>query len=380
VNTFWFATRPLCLSIAILLWISVSSADSQTPTPQTLYQQADQAYDRGDVEQAVHLYRELLKLQPDSIQARTNLGVALAHLGRYAEATAEYRSALRLDPQNPIVLLNFALAWYKQADFEKAAVELEHLRTRHPENQQSLYLLADCYLRLGRNRDAVKLLQPAYEASPDDHAVDYAFGTALMNDGQIQKGEVVIDRILKSGDTGQVNLLMGTAQMAAGDYKTAASTIRKALDQEPTLPGGWSLYGRALLNSGDNDNAKASFRRALEADPNDFDANLHLGGMLRHDGNNTEAAPYLEHALHLRPASLAALYQVGTLNLAMGDFQTARKDLEQVERQSPDFLQVHVQLATLYARLHREQDSRREREIVLKLNEKARAKGPQPEP
>jgi len=41
---------------------------------------------------------------------------------------------------------------YKQADFEKASVELELLRKHHPDNQQSLYL-ADCYLHLGKNKD-----------------------------------------------------------------------------------------------------------------------------------------------------------------------------------------------------------------------------------
>jgi len=47
----------------------------------------------------------------------------------------------------------------------------------------------DCYLRLGRNADAVKLLELACEADPDDRAVDYALGTALIRDGQAQKGE-----------------------------------------------------------------------------------------------------------------------------------------------------------------------------------------------
>jgi hypothetical protein len=59
--------------------------------------------------------------------------------------------------------------------------------------------------------------------------------------------------------------------------------------------------------------------------------------------------------------------------------EEARRDLEQVEHESPDFQEVHVQLAALYARLHRVDDSERERALVIKLNEKAREKGPQPQ-
>jgi Flp pilus assembly protein TadD len=122
------------------------------------------------------------------VEARTNLGVALAHEGRYSEAVAEYREALKRDPKNQVVLLNLALALYKQADFENASAELARLHSLNAGNQQAFYLLADCYLRLGRYHDAVVLLQPAYEAHPEDQATDYALGTALIQDGQVQKG------------------------------------------------------------------------------------------------------------------------------------------------------------------------------------------------
>lgn len=94
----------------------------QALSPQTLAKDADTAYVRGDVQEAIRLYEELIKIQPDSVEARTNLGVALAHIGRYNEAVAQYDEALKRAPDNPSILLNLALAWYKQAAFDKAAV------------------------------------------------------------------------------------------------------------------------------------------------------------------------------------------------------------------------------------------------------------------
>src|SRR5882762_491600 len=371
--------RIFSFCILVVLPIAVRLR-AQSSSPDALYRDAMAADQQGNVQRAISLYEELIKLQPGSVEARTNLGVALAHVGRYGDAVAQYREALKRDPENAIVRLDLALAWYKQAEFEQAAHGLEELRRDHTDSQQTLYLLADCYLRLGRYREAVGLLRPAYEVNPDDRAVDYALGTALIRDGQIQAGEVIIDRILKSGEGADVTLLMGAAQLAGGEYKNAAATIHKALDLDASLPGAWSLYGRALLPAGKNEDAKTAFRRAIEADPNDFDANLHLGSMLRHDSSLEEAAPLLERALRLRPASMQARFQIGALNLVRGKLDTARKDLEQVEREVPDFQEVHVQLASLYARLNLKADSRREREIIVKLNEKAREKGPQPDP
>jgi tetratricopeptide (TPR) repeat protein len=165
----------------------------------------------------------------------------------------------------------------------------------------------------------------------------------------------------------------------AGDYKTAAETLRKVLAANPELPGGWTLYGRALLNGNQNDDAKTAFQHALQIDANDFEANLYLGGMLRHDGDYQGAAPLLQCALRLRPDSVAARFQVGALDAALGHLEAARTQLEAVARQSPDFVEAHVQLAAVYARLKRTRDSERERQIVIALNAKARSKGPQPE-
>lgn len=362
----------LFVSIAALLFaalpfpILAQSAEEK-------YKEASSAFDRGEFEQAIALYEQALKLQPDSVPIRTDLGVALVRVGRYTDAINNYEQGLRSDPENEVARLNLALAWYKQAIFAKAAEELEILRKSHPKNRQALYLLADCYLRLGKNGEVASLLRPEYEANPGDLAVDYALGTALIRQGKIHEGEVIIDPILKGGDTPEANLLMGEAQFAANDYGAAAATLRKAVNQNPNLPEAWSLYGHALLNAGAENlaEAKAAFQHALQLDPNDFSANLFLGSIFRREGDYLHALPYEESALRLRPASPEARFQIAALHAALSKFEDARKEFEQLERDYPDFLEVHVQLAAIYARMNLPKESQHEREMVLKLNEKA---------
>ena len=60
---------------------------------------------------------------------------------------------------------------------------------------QPTLLLADCWLAMGRNKDVVKLLAD----KPDDLAVTYLLGTALVRDGEVKRGQLVIDRILRNG-------------------------------------------------------------------------------------------------------------------------------------------------------------------------------------
>src|SRR5579885_1835748 len=70
----------------------------QEVSAKALYDQAGAALDAGDNARAVQLYQQVLKQRPDSIEARANLGAALAHEGRYDEAIEQYRRALAHDP------------------------------------------------------------------------------------------------------------------------------------------------------------------------------------------------------------------------------------------------------------------------------------------
>src|ERR1035441_3433006 len=99
----------------------------QEVSPRALYDQAGGALDAGNTALAIKLYQELLRRAPDSIEARTNLGVAFAQEGRYDEAVQQYRQVLSRDSRNESAMLNLALAYYKHADRAKARKELDGL-------------------------------------------------------------------------------------------------------------------------------------------------------------------------------------------------------------------------------------------------------------
>ena len=54
----------------------------------------------GDAEAAVVSHRRAIQLRPDFAVAHSNLGLALRDLGLIDEAIAEFRRALRIDPQD----------------------------------------------------------------------------------------------------------------------------------------------------------------------------------------------------------------------------------------------------------------------------------------
>ncbi len=329
--------------------------------------QAVEAQQAGRFEDAVRGYRLLLKQYPNIFAIHSNLGAALAGEGLYADAITEYKRALAIQ-SNTQVRLNLALAYYKTGDFKLAADTLKTVHREDPSNLQATTLLSDCYLRLGQNKEVIALLTPLQAAQPDDQTFVYLLGTALVRDGQAAKGQVIIDKILRNGDSAESRLLMGTAKFMVSDFAGARDDFAKAVELNPKLPEGFAYYGMALLSTGDQAGARKAFHQELQSDRNNFVANLHMGALLRQDEKNDEALKYLRHALEIRPNDPGVRFQIASVEIAKGELDAATRDLEALVKGSPDFIEAHVSLATVYFRAKRKADGERERAIYARLN------------
>jgi len=271
----------------------------------------------GDLEGAVDAYRESLALEP-SVEGQANLGVALAALGRYSEAIEAYRSALALAPDSAPVRYNLALAYYKSADLSRAAAELGALHESDPGDPRATLLLADCRLQLGEPKAVEELLRPLAAAQPDNRAVIYLLGMALIREGNVTEGQGLVDRLLRDGDSPEAQYLVGSAAFMAGDYPQAVERFAQALAVSPELPSLRSYYGRALLLTGDADGAEEAFREALASNPNDYEASYFLASILATRGRVKEARPWAEKAALLRPQSAEATTLVQSLDAGLG--------------------------------------------------------------
>lgn len=335
--------------------------------PQQLLKQAVQEQQAGKLDAAVRDYRTLLASYPNIPLLRSNLGAALAAEGDYTGAIVEYEKALK-SQDNPQVRMNLALAYYKSTDLASAIGELKTVHAAEPANLQAAMLLADSYLQLGKNREVVELLSPLESTQGNNDAFIYLLGTALIRDKQVDKGQRLVDKILRNGDSAEARLMLGTAKLMVSDFAGARDDFQKAVALNPNLPDVNAYYGEALLSTGDQANARLAFERELKSNPNDFEANLHLGVLLRHDQDYDGALKYLHHALVIRPGDPGVRYQLATIELERDQIPEAQRDLESLVKDQPDFIEAHVSLATVYFREKRKEDGNRERAIFAKLN------------
>jgi tetratricopeptide (TPR) repeat protein len=337
-------------------------------------------HEAGDIEGAVREYQAILKTHSERVDVRSNLGAAYSRLGRYEDAIEQYKLALARDNRNQTIRRNLALAYYKAALFTEAAAELTRFVAATPEGvaerKDAVVLLADCQIRLGEYKKVIELLSPLEGSDPNNRTLAYVLGSALVGDGQVQRGQVLIDRVFRGEDSAEARLLIGSILLLADDAQAAIKEIERAIELNPKLPALRAWYGRTLMRMGDPEKAKSAFKSELLDNPNDFDANLYIGILLKRDKFLDESFIYLSRAIHLRPRDSYARYQLGALYATLGKLGEARPLLEDVAKEYPDFVEARAVLANVYYRLNRKQDGDREQAAVQRLNSEQQSKQP----
>jgi len=367
----------LALPLVLALVQAATPAPARTASPADPAKIAARAVElqkQGKLEDAAAEYRRFLELAPASWEARSNLGVVYAQLGRFDDAVTQYRAALSLRPSAVAVRYNLAIALYKGVHFREAAAELEAVLKAKPDHPQAPLLLADCRLLLGEWKQVIAILDPLLERDPDDKAVLYMLGTALMRDRQYERGQRVLDRILRQGDSAEAHLVLALASREANDDIAAEKELRRALELDPSLPTANGTLGDVLVRMGEGAAAVAALERELELNPNHFDSHLLLGLLLRQESKTDEAMGHLRKALVLRPGDTGVRYQIALVEIATNNLEAARATLEALVGDEPRFTEAQVSLATVYYRLGRRADGQRHQAIVeqLKREEKAR--------
>ncbi|HKQ07677.1 MAG TPA: tetratricopeptide repeat protein [Blastocatellia bacterium] len=371
------------ISLVACVWLAQAAPALAQAGPADVdraFARATELHQAGDIEGAIRGYQAILAAHPDRADVRSNLGAAYSRLGRYEDAIAQYKQALARDTRNQTIRFNLALAYYKAAWFTEAAAELTSFLAaaprQAPERRNATLLLADCDVRLGQYKPVIELLTPLAEADANDRTVAYLLGSALVGDGQMKRGQELIDRVFHGEDSAEARMLLGSILLLADDGAGAMKELERAIELNPKLPGLHTWYGRALMRLGDPEKAKAIFKVELANNPNDFEANLYIGILLRRDKAFDEALGYLTRAARLRPRDSYARYHLGAVYAATGKPADARLLLEAVAKEYPDFVEAHVLLASVYYRLNRPEDGQRERAIIQKLTAEQQARQP----
>jgi tetratricopeptide (TPR) repeat protein len=122
--------------------------------------------------------------QSEAAQKHWERGQELAGAGNLAEATAEFREAVALAPNNPRYLATLGAALAQQQNLEEAVRYFDRAHKADPSNVPVLQNLAAAQWQLGRLRDAETNLRQILKLDPSNREAPLILGMVLENLGE----------------------------------------------------------------------------------------------------------------------------------------------------------------------------------------------------
>jgi tetratricopeptide (TPR) repeat protein len=156
-----------------------------------LYQKARQYHRRDRLEQAIALYQEVIKIDPEHYNARFNLGAAYIETESFDNAYYILTDLYLKEPDNQQVMLNLAIANIGRRRFDQALALLDKAAAtpKAPLFEIALHK-GIAYNHLNQTQDALDWYKRAEALRPDDPRL--LFNLAVVSDQQ-QRYAAAID-------------------------------------------------------------------------------------------------------------------------------------------------------------------------------------------
>jgi protein O-GlcNAc transferase len=259
----------------------------------------------GDLAAAETLYQEVLRLQPDSFDARHLLGVLRAQQARHAEARELIARALMIKPGDPAALASFGKVQMTLGDFTGALASYDRALAARPGSADLLYARGNALRETGDLNAAEQSYLAATQAQP-------GFADAWSNRG------AVLGRLGRSDEA-----------LAAFDRATSlAPNHAQAWNNRATLLGALNRFAESI----------DSASRAIAAEPGFAEAFANRGSARWRLNQSDAALEDLNRALAINPGLTSALSNRARLLWAQAhDHDLARRDLERLLKLDPDF-------------------------------------------
>lgn len=171
------------------------------PTSVAAQQNLGLAYDAtGQTESAMRTWEEAIRLQPNYPLAHNSLATCLADRGQFTDAETHYRLAIRFDPQYADAHFNYATLLVKQNRLPQAETELRETIRLQPKAAMAYTNLGNILEQQGNVKGAIAQYRLAIEKDPTLDRPQLALGMALGAQGDLREARTHLELAARSND------------------------------------------------------------------------------------------------------------------------------------------------------------------------------------
>ncbi len=268
----------------------------------------------------------LVQESPLSAEGWYALGLLEEHKGDMDAALEAVARARALEVNNPEYLLCESEMYVRRGDPDQALAALEAVEDRFSMHAGVQSALADLYIMVGRDQQAVPCLRRVLRVNSDDRLASEQLALCLARTREPRRAVRIIERLIEKH--GEVPLSVRVAQADC-----------------------YTQLGRY-------EQAKAGYAALCKRQPNNPDWNFHLAECHAMLNEDRQAMDRLERVLEAAPKHADARALAGYLHFTAGDLEKARSALQQAIDGVEDPTLVAVALTHTLHRLGRDREAR----------------------
>ena len=244
----------------------------------------------GDGDGARREFESALKIDPTHRDAMLNLGELSKEENNYILAIDVYKNALRVLPNDPLILNNLVVCYRLTRQYQEAEAVGYRLLAHAPENVEAYKNMALVYLDQG-----------TYEM-----AETFAIHAINLLQRQRQNDPSIPE------DAGSYNNL-GLVYFKSGRPHDALQQFSKALEIKPDHLGALINIGALAHQYRDYARAQAVYEKVLKVDPNNHVASRGLAYAVFGSGNTQRTIELMNGLLARNPDEIKAYYILGVI-------------------------------------------------------------------
>lgn len=280
------------------LLVARNNTSAQNPSPDQL-QPLIALFNRGELRTVLERTINLLRAYPESASLHNFRGIVCAGLGQVEDAVASYSRALRLQPDFVDACSNLASTQIQAGDLHGAITSFRKLTELLPNSADAHYNLAVTQQAAGDFESAIPGFRRTLELNPAIAEAHNNLGLTLFKTGEPEAAlESYQAAIACKPDFAEAYNNLGIVLYESGALNGALQHFTSAIQIKPDLADAHNHCGNVHTDRGDLSAARRSFASALEVDPDHAEACWNLAGTAADSG---QCLHWLERCLHIEP-------------------------------------------------------------------------------
>lgn len=350
-------------------WLAEAIAENPENTTYLLFL-ANIYVQQEKLEDAVPIYEEILRLEPDSEIVSTRLGILYTHLNQYDVAEKIFRDLLATSPESYFATLSLARLLKQKSEYQEALIQYEkaltlnwskelafeigyvyssqkkfdaalRIYTTITDNdnfdERAILSRIQTLLDLSRFDEAEKELHSLRQFSENPEKIEFILSKVLLQQEKIEEARQILHRLDKEEDNDEARYMLALIAYREQQYPESLEIIRRIRATSAPHDEAVYLHVRILEKQDKTEQAIALLEKNVTQESSRSPLFYALLSSLYQDtGNKDHALATLQTAVTAYPGNYQLHFELGLMLEKQQRNEEALVQMEKVLELNPD--------------------------------------------